>query len=639
MILATDLLSKAVAKPIEEAAKSMAEKTKDYFVDREIKDQIDVGLAYEEYLAKVYDSYSKSITILYDKPEKISSFFAPVDLQPLPSKFRQLRNEKYSLEKDKDRISTKDLSKLLEQGNKLIITGTGGMGKTMLMKHFCSNAIENNYKIPVFISLRRFNNVNFDDKPFEKLIYEQLKTYGFELDYNYFEYSLASDRYLFLFDGYDEINDAKRVGLSFFLSDFANRYSKNSFIISSRMIDGLNSLNGFSIFSICPLTIEQTVDLIWMLDYEEGLKKRFTDELTGKLYDKYKSFASIPLLLSILFLTHATNRRLPETLNEFYEKAFEALCFRFDRKVKGFERDFKSGLTYQAFRNAFIRFCFITYFKEMYSFSYQDLADILPTISQKMKKEFSEDAYINDLVNISCMLIHDGQEYIFLHRSFQEYFAAVFVAKKNDSKQRGFISEFINSLISLNEGDIFHPSNEFLFNTEYQDFSGDRVLDFLVMLQSVEPDRFDSIVIFPIINKIYDLYQKQNKDLFLTLIKSSVAINELAKRYLNTKYTIQKSCVSNSEMKVMEYFYSDLGIRLIEKNNPKLYQLLANSLFCSSGNVDNICMEHGIDNTTRGYRLFWKWIRYYSMAILHYEMMSKQQNPHKNFDEFINDFI
>lgn len=43
---------------------------------------------------------------------------------------------------------------VLEIGNKIIITGTGGIGKSVMMKHFFLNVLQNTQYVPVLIELR-----------------------------------------------------------------------------------------------------------------------------------------------------------------------------------------------------------------------------------------------------------------------------------------------------------------------------------------------------------------------------------------------------------------------------------------------------------------------------------------------------
>lgn len=628
---AKELLAEVIKKLAVSISQSIYDKAKDYFVDRELKDQVDIGLAYEEYLNKVYDTYSRSKTILYDdKPRELSSFYVPANL----SQWVSWENKRKSDELYKKKIvSTKNIEALFVKDNKLIVTGIGGMGKTMLMKHFCAEAVEKGYMIPVFISLRRFNSVNINKMPLEKLIYDQLKIFGFKLDYKYFEYSLGDNRYLFLFDGYDEVSKANRSALTFAISDFAKQYSNNTFAISSRMVEEVYGFEDFTLFSICPMTREQSVQLIWKLKFDYQLKKRFIDEMTDSFYDKYKSFISVPLLLSILFLTYTSNTKLPETLNEFYEKAFETLMFKHDRLKMGFERVFQSKLQYEEFRDVFLSFCFITYFNEMYSFSYRGLASSLSLVSKSMKIFFDENAYINDLVNISCMLIHDGEEYIFIHRSFQEFFAAVLVSNKPDDEQRKLCSRYLEHKEEIREEQSYRQ------RAFYKISNDDGDLDFLRMLKSVEPQRFEKIVLFPITEKIVKMYQKKNNDLYLAVFSSCEFAKKALSPYIRNKHIVDKTdCISYAEFRTLinGYIQDEIAIEEIERMDNSLVQQITESA------IESKLIQDGITNTTllKGeINTILRIMTIYAIAINRYERICKQIDQNKHFSELIIDFI
>lgn len=192
------------------------------YTDVTSKKKIDSEVAYEEYIKKVYETYSKSKTILYRNEEKeLSSFFEPPFLRKEKTRFNRTPEAVV--------IPSENIKEIFKQGghSKILITGIGGMGKTILLKHLCVNSIVTYFKIPVFISLRWFNNEDLQDKSLEKLIYEQLEINGFLLPYEYFQYSLRGDKYVFLFDAYDEISEEKRRVLTKKLSNFMKHYSDN----------------------------------------------------------------------------------------------------------------------------------------------------------------------------------------------------------------------------------------------------------------------------------------------------------------------------------------------------------------------------------------------------------------------------
>lgn len=121
--------------------------------------------------------------IYLNEARELKKFFVPVDLKyeknmPMHGRISLIKSDSYT-------VSGNDIRDVFKKSNKNIITGIGGIGKTMHMKHFCISAIELGYKIPVFIPLRWFNDCDIGEKPLEKLIYNKLEDFGFKLDEKY----------------------------------------------------------------------------------------------------------------------------------------------------------------------------------------------------------------------------------------------------------------------------------------------------------------------------------------------------------------------------------------------------------------------------------------------------------------------
>ena len=508
---ATKLVGEIIANLAKNTASFLVNKAKEYAIDIGYKDQIDTGEAFDIYLRKVYDTYSKSKSLVYSNEARdLSSFFQPCDLAIGLN--GQALSFHYTAEEDKNKlntVSTEDITKVLDNGSKLLIIGNGGMGKTILLKHFCVNSIEVANKVPVFISLRWLNNEPIFEESFETIIYKQLKVFSFKLSYEYFLYSLEGDRYLFIFDGFDEISREKQAWISHMLSDFTRKYRDNYFVISSREDEKIAALDEYKVLTMCPLSFEQAKGLINKLDIGHAFKERFFAELQNGLYKEYYSFISVPLLLSILFITYIEKSTVPKALNEFYEEAFETLLYRHDRKKEGFERILESGLSYEAFRNVFMLFCFRTYFKEQYSFTKQNLIQQLSDTTDLLNISVNVYQYQNDLTQIACMLIRDGREYVFVHRSFQEYFAAYYVSLEIDEKQRNLCHKlWERKYFSVYDAD------------KRRDFyicpvRGQR--SFFEMLQSIEPKKFDHILFWPLLEMIYNEYIKNGNNLVDTV--------------------------------------------------------------------------------------------------------------------------
>lgn len=104
---------------ITEAIKSGWQKVKNFFQDSDAKDSIDYGDAYEDYLKNTVDKNSQIKTLIY----------------PHVPKFLYLFYECPNVQYENKIIETSNAQNILDISNKLIITGTGGIGKSLLLKH------------------------------------------------------------------------------------------------------------------------------------------------------------------------------------------------------------------------------------------------------------------------------------------------------------------------------------------------------------------------------------------------------------------------------------------------------------------------------------------------------------------------
>ena len=71
---------------------------------------------------------------------------------------------------------------IFQKNNKIIVTGTGGVGKSMLMKHIFINQIDTASSIPIFIELKSINEKSLDDFDFELFIFEEIKCHHLNIE-------------------------------------------------------------------------------------------------------------------------------------------------------------------------------------------------------------------------------------------------------------------------------------------------------------------------------------------------------------------------------------------------------------------------------------------------------------------------
>lgn len=425
---------------IEDSIKGAWKKVNKFFKDIEAKDEIRYGEAYEEYLRNTKNKYRKIKTLIYrHAPKELYSFYECIGVH---------YNGKT--------IDTSNINNLIGEENKIVITGSGGMGKSILLKHLFLNAIEETEYIPILIELRSLNVIEEKSISLKNTIYDMLVQNGFVLEKEYFEYSLTEGGYIILLDGLDEVNRDRVSKVTAEIRNFSDKFNENKYIVSSRPSDDFIGWNDFAEMSSMKLNKKQALELIKKIEFDENVKQVFYKELDEKLYDKYKSFASNPLLLNIMLLTFNNNASIPDKLNDFYEQAFSTLFNMHDATKDSYVRDIRTGLSCEDFKTLFAYMCFKSYFRDEYEFTEVKLRKYIQEAKEKFgETQFTIDDFQEDLTMSVCMLMKDGLNYRFAHRSFQEYFAAWYTCKLTDDVQQKLLTNWLKESNTVNTDSYF----------------------------------------------------------------------------------------------------------------------------------------------------------------------------------------
>ena len=342
MVNSQEFFTNVATNIVEDSIKGAWDKIKKFFKDLDAKDAIRYQTAYEKYLINTEQKNSKIKTIIYRRvPKDLYSFYECIGVSC---------NGKT--------ISTENINNLFTLGNKLIVTGTGGVGKSILFKHLFLNTIAETGLIPVLLELRSFNICDIRDISMFEAIYKSLCDNGFELSEEYFEYSMQEGGYVIFLDGYDEVNRDKAEKVTGEIKALAEKYNRNKYLLSSRPSEEFIGWNDFCEVETLKLNKQQALDLIKKIDFDKSAKETFYNELNNSLYEKYKSFASNPLLLNIMLLTFQKHASIPDRLNDFYEEAFVTLFNVHDATKDSYVRDIRSGLGCEDFKLIFSYICF-----------------------------------------------------------------------------------------------------------------------------------------------------------------------------------------------------------------------------------------------------------------------------------------
>ena len=187
-----------------------------------------------------------------------------------------------------------------------------------------------------------------------------------------------------------------------------------------------------------PLEKEQAIALIKKLDFWDKTAKRdFMAALDRSLFYSHYEFASNPLLLTIMLMTYSSFGEVPAKMHVFYSKAYETMARLHDATKGSFKRPLYTNLTPEDFAKCFAQFCARTYTEEQLVFDARSFFAYMERVLKKAPVDVSGIKawdFLKDLTDNLCIMYQEGNKYYFIHRSFQEYFAALHFASVYDER-------------------------------------------------------------------------------------------------------------------------------------------------------------------------------------------------------------
>jgi hypothetical protein len=175
-----------------------------------------------------------------------------------------------------------------------------------------------------------------------------------------------------------------------------------------------------------------------------GTAKRLIDKMA--MNSNLGEIIDTPLFATLLCIVYRAENRLPETVHEFYDMVFQTLLYRHDQQKEGYERPRKSGLGNHQFSVVFEHFCIRTALVQRLSLSQEEATEIILNALVKEGLDASlADKYFSDITKITCLLVKDGTEYQFLHKSIQEYFSARYIRRLPEEMAQEFYRKILDS--------------------------------------------------------------------------------------------------------------------------------------------------------------------------------------------------
>lgn len=373
-------------------------------------------------ISQVYNIYFRNFSYILEvnyltctKVRTIINKDASVDLRKIYVKAKYKSQEKI--------YGDDDIAHMIRNENKVVVTGFGGIGKTVFLKYLWITLFDNPHgKLPIFFELRNTNDVANAD-----LITHIRLSLAFEdksIDPEVFTALLAEGRFVFLLDGFDEIADQNRTDIERQIQLLAKKYPRCAIIVSSRQDSRFYAWQDFVHFNVMKFDKGQSAEVIEKAEFDKRTKAEFRKEILEKRYEKYQDFFGTPLLTLMMLMTYQQIRYIPDNPHEFYKYAFQTLYTLHDASKQGFQRKRFVDLSEAQFVAVFSLFCLVTYSKSQQSFEKRTLIEYFDHVKKRSNCDYDSEMVFREAVESVNLLYADGDQFVFVHRSFQEYFTA-----------------------------------------------------------------------------------------------------------------------------------------------------------------------------------------------------------------------
>jgi len=321
----------------------------------------------------------------------------------------------------------------------ILIQGIAGQGKSILLRYICSNELENGKYIPIFVELNRVKK----DSTLMSRILSSFLNLGLAIDEKQLRYIAKSGKMLLLLDAFDEISEDQKVKVLTDIEDFAAAYEELRIVITSRPSQDIQFSRHFTVVPLDNLKGNEYSQVIKKLAKEQAWANGLIDHIENKA-SHIKGLLCTPLMVTLLVISYKSFQQLPTKLSDFYDSLFQTLLQRHDGTKPGYSRPRKCELDDSQYRDVFEALCILGKKNGSPSFSTSKIQSLAKKAISIYEYNVNHISFVDDIEKITCLLIRDGEEHRFIHKTVQEYYTASYIQKKPETWAIDFYSRLLS---------------------------------------------------------------------------------------------------------------------------------------------------------------------------------------------------
>lgn len=328
-----------------------------------------------------------------------------------------------------------------------LIIGTAGQGKSVFLRYLCLQDLDFQGNIPLFIELRKITQ----ERNLSSLLTEHIKNLGLgdsepEAVLNTL---LGSGKCRIFLDGYDEVSREFSLQVKTDINQLLAQHSELEVVVTSRpgaISQHLKDSFEITQHDIAPIPPSDHEAFFRKIDVDKDTIKRLTSAISRSRAE-IKGLLSTPLMLTLLAITCGRQQDLPDSLPEFYDSLFNVLANTHDGTKPGYTRQKATSLSSGELERLFSAFCFVSksQFKRN-SLTLRQFEEAFEKSKEITNTKCTNEGFKTDVTETVCLMLNDGLETAFIHKSIQEYFSARFIhTLENKEHARLILEKVVNN--------------------------------------------------------------------------------------------------------------------------------------------------------------------------------------------------
>jgi predicted NACHT family NTPase len=346
----------------------------------------------------------------------------------------------------------------------IVIQAWGGYGKTTLLRHVTYIYCHQLYRkapystrqgkvpklLPVLLPFRQWQETIYNEKPDLPILIEKFhipslpggNDLSFRRDWWAKYWLNQQSGMLIMFDGFDEVKEERRTFISQWIGRQMQKFPNAVFIVTSRPTAyrlHFDSESKLSLsFWVKPLNQEQQESFIqrWYLSYEKYISvptehqqvitteaNRNTQELLKQLQERPEldDLAKNPLMLAIMANLHGSYRgaTLPDRRVDLYRD-----IIRLQLGDRPLAKKIDLLLPLQDSQRVLQKLALFMVLESRYTIDQYSLLQQLQNILDQCNLSVNNQAFLQQMEEVSELLVKVDRDYEFAHRHFQSYLAA-----------------------------------------------------------------------------------------------------------------------------------------------------------------------------------------------------------------------